>query len=96
MPDLTATLYPPLPSTNLHLLLSPTTTTLQVSSARREFPIYDLENNVKYEFIPALALQYKDFIWQARCDIDVDVVCFLLVYIYAYCCLGVKYQVDRS
>lgn len=39
-------------------------TTKQVASPRREFPIFELQNGVKYEFVPSVELQYNEFKWQ--------------------------------
>jgi hypothetical protein len=37
-----------------------------VASPRREFPIFELQNGVKYEFMPSVELQYGDAKWQVR------------------------------
>lgn len=61
---------PPIPTKHTH--------THQVTSSRREFPIFELQNNVKYEFVPSVTLQYKDFFWQAS-FVFVALFCLLVM-----------------
>lgn len=40
-----------------------------MASPRREFPILELQNGVKYEFMPSVELQYGDAKWQVRLSV---------------------------
>lgn len=59
-------------------------TNKQVASTRREFPIFELANNVKYEFLPSITLQYKGFQWQVRTYVYVMLVGVIILYVCLY------------
>ena len=51
-----------------------------MASPRREFPIFELQNGVKYEFVPSVELQYNEFKWQVGRSVGVVVgVCVCVV-----------------